>query len=117
MRHLTETQAIGALARGRGVEQLLVSEPTVVEWLTLSNDSTGITLRRHRVWDVGSPDLTDVSEFPPVDPEEDHGEGMVLATFTGGREALTGSVEHGARADRWVDEGMVQDEYADATDA
>jgi hypothetical protein len=107
---------MGALARGRGVEQLLASEPTVVEWLTLSKDSTGITLRRHRVWEVGGHDFTDVSEFPSVDPEEDHGEGTVLATFTDGAEALTGSVEHGARADRWVNEGMVQDEYADATD-
>jgi hypothetical protein len=108
VRHLTETQALGALSRGRDVEQLLASEPTVVEWLTLAKDATGITLRRHRVWDVGRNDFTDVSEFPPVDPEEDQGEGTVLATFTDAAEALTRSVEHGARADRWVNGGMVQ---------
>jgi hypothetical protein len=115
VRHLTEPQAAGALDRGRTIEQLLASDSTAIEWLRLSVRSSGVTLIRHRVRDVGGDDFKDVYEFPPIDPEEEHGEGTVLATFADGDEALAGSVDHGARVDRWVSDGMIQDEYADAT--
>ena len=117
VRHLTESQAAGALDRGRAIEQLLASDSTVIEWLRLSGRSSSITLFRHRVRDLGGDDFKDVYEFPPVDAEEEQGEGKVLATFTKGAEALAASVDHGARAGRWVNDGMIQDEYADATDA
>ena len=91
------------------------TEPQVVEWLRLSPRSSAVGLARHRVQDVGNADFTDVYEFPSVDPDEEHGEGRVLAMFAGSAEAVAASVGHGARADRWVNDGMVQDEYADAT--
>ena len=116
MRHLTERQTLGALDRGRAVEQLLVpstTDHTVIEWLRLSPQSSGVSLIRHRVQDVGSADFVDVYEFPPVDVDEEHGEGTVLATFAGSAEALAAATTHGARADRWVNDGVLQDEYAD----
>ena len=118
MRHLTEKQAIGALDRGCPIEQLLVPSTTdhrTIEWLRLSPQSSGITLVRHRVRDVGIADFLDVYEFPPVDPDEEPGEGMDLATYAGSAEALVASAAYGARVDRWVNEGVLQDEYADLT--
>lgn len=117
VRHLTEKQAIGALDHGRSIEQLLARDSSGVEWLRLSTRSAGVTLTKHRVLDVGSDDFKDVYEFPPVDAEEEHGEGIVLATFPNGAEALAACTEHGARLDRWVTDGMIQDEYADASEA
>jgi hypothetical protein len=116
VRHLTESQAVRALVQGRSIEQLLATEPGAIEWLRLSSRPTGVTLIRHRVRDVGADDFKDVNEFPPVDPEEEHGEGTVLTTFTEGAEALAASIDYGARADRWVIDGMIQDEYTDAAD-
>ena len=112
---MSEPQALAALDRGSPIEQLLAqpgTEPTVIEWLRLSPQSTGVNLVHHRVQDVGEADFVDLYEFPPVDADVEHGEGTVLATFSGSAEALAASVEHGARADRWVTAGMVQDEYA-----
>jgi hypothetical protein len=115
VRHLSESQAVGALRQGRAIEQLLTADSSVVAWLRLSGRSSSVELARHRVQNVGSVDFMDVYEFPPTDIEEEHGEGVVLATFRDASEAFTASVNYGARADRWVNEGMVQDEYADAT--
>lgn len=115
VRHLSERQAVSALRRGGVIEQLLTADSTVVEWLRLSGQASSIKLVQHRVRDVGSVDFMDVYEFPPSDPEEQHGEGAVLATFQDAAEAVTASVNYGARADRWVNESMLQDEYADAS--
>jgi hypothetical protein len=117
VRHLTERQALGALDRGRCIEQLLAqsaTDPSMIEWLRLSPQSSGVMLVRHRVRDVGTADYLDVYEFPPVELDEEHGEGSLLATLAGSAEALAASVEHGARADLWVMDGMIQDEYAAA---
>lgn len=89
-------------------------EPKVVEWLRLSPRSSGVELSRHRVQDVGRTDFLDVYEFPSVDPDEEPAEGKVLAIFSSSAEAVAVSVRHGARADKWVNDGVVQDEYARA---
>jgi hypothetical protein len=115
---LTERQAVGTPDRGRPIEQLLAqsaTDQTVIEWLRLSPQASGVTLVQHRVRDVGSVDFMDVYEFPPVDPDEEHGEGTLLATFVGSAKAVAASVTHGARPDRWVNDGVIQDEYADLT--
>lgn len=85
-----------------------------MQWLCLSPRNEGIVLVKHRVEVVGNADFVDVYEFPAVDPDEEHGEGQALATFDRSVEALAASIEHGALPDRWVNEGVVQDEYADA---
>lgn len=115
VRHLSESQAVSVLRRGGAIEQLLTADSTVVEWLRLSGRGSSIGLVRHRVRDVGTVEFRDVYEFPPSDAEEEHGEGVVLATFRDAAEAVTASVNHGARTDHWVNESMLQDEYAEAT--
>lgn len=113
VRHLSEGQAVDALRRGGAIEQLLTSDSEVVVWLRLSGRGSSIELVRHRVQDVGGAVSMDVYEFPPSDEGELHGEGVVLATFGDANDAVTASVAFGARSGRWVNEGVIQDEYAD----
>jgi hypothetical protein len=114
---LSEDQARATLDQRRPIEQLLPvageGDEAVIEWQLLSPRTSGMVLVRHRVEDVGTADFLDVYEFPAVDPDEEHGEGRVLATFDGSSEALARSSEHGARPDRWVNGGVIEDEYAD----
>ena len=72
MRHLSPDQAVAALRRGKPVEQILESVPhegrPTVRWLTIS--PVGFALTAQHVYDEGSPEFLDVSEFSPVDDEE-----------------------------------------------
>lgn len=117
MRHLSEGQALAALRRGAAVEQLLSTPDRLetLEWLCLSPRSSETYLIRHRVHNVSTPEFRDVYEFPPVDPDEEHGEGVVLDRFANAVEAFAAAGEHGAQPDRWVNEGVVQDEAADVS--
>lgn len=87
-----------------------------VEWLQLSGRSVRFHLDPASRPDVVGDDFKDVYEFPPVDPEEEHREGTVLATFADSDEVLAAGADHGARVDRWVSDGTVKDEYTDAID-
>ena len=118
-RHLTSAEAIAALRRGAQIEQLLPLGdnspiPEVVRWLTAARVGRSLELRLHEVEDVGTDDFLDVSEFPPLDRDEDLGEGRVLEEADDPDELLAASERHGASDDRWVNFGVVQDEYADA---
>ena len=115
VRHLSEDQARSALDRRHAIEQLHQASvgSGLVQWLCLSPRDDGIVLVEHRVEDVGTAEFVEVYEFPAADPGEEHGEGRVIATFGDSAEALAVSIEHGARPDRWVNQGKVQDEYAD----
>lgn len=62
---------------------------------------------------AGGDGFLDVYEFPPVDEDEYIGEGIVLGTFPKAPAALAAAHQNGARMTRWVNGGMVQDEYAD----
>jgi hypothetical protein len=115
-RHLSEVQLYAALERGAFVEQLLEEPWTgdgMVAWLSLGHGGEGYRLRRHRVQDIGSDVFHDVTDFPPVDEDEEHGEGVVVAESPEIGHALTLSLEHGADPGHWVNQGVVQDEYAD----
>ncbi|WP_323095524.1 hypothetical protein [Intrasporangium sp. YIM S08009] len=113
MRHLTERQAEAALVRGAGVEQMLTVDLDggTVEWLFAARGRGDFELTRFAVVDEGGDGLADVNEFRPVDADEYPGEGVVIARFPGARELLEGAAAEGARADRWVNHGVIQDEY------
>ena len=115
MRHLTPDQAAAALRRGKPVEQLLQSEPhdgqPTVKWLTINPVSDGFVLSAHHVFDDGIPD---VYELTPVDSEEYVGEGVDVGRHAEAEAALEAAGDHGAHSARWVNFGMVADEYADA---
>jgi len=119
MRHLSRPQAESALRRGRQVDQLLGLELLPcnrwsVRWLTISPARAGFRLIQHHVEDVAPTAGTfDLYEFPPIDPEEDHGEGIEIGVESGPVEAIDLAVDHGADPERWVNFGVLADEYRD----
>jgi hypothetical protein len=116
VRHLSRQQSLAALGRGDAIEQLVSTGQTIVdtvEWLCLSPESSGFKLTRHRVQNIGDPDFLDVYELPPIDVDEELGEGLVVAICDDGALALDMAAQFGAVPDKWVNQGLVQDEYAD----
>ncbi len=71
-------------------------------------------LTRHRVEDIGGADFLDVAEFPPIDEDEEPGEGAAVGSFNDPAAAVAAAGDLGALPDRWVNEGLVGDDYGDA---
>lgn len=70
----------------------------------------GFDLRLHHVRDDGDADFLDVHEFQPVDEDEDSGEGRLVGRYPDAETVLQAAVVMGARPDRWVNAGVIQDE-------
>jgi hypothetical protein len=119
VRHVSEQQTFSALRRGASVEQMLTDSLSErrVRWLVALPDVDGITLRLHHVRDDGDADFLDVYEFQPVDEEEYFGEGRVVGRYPDAETVLEAAVVIGARPDRWVNAGVIQDEYAALRDS
>lgn len=127
-RYLTFDEAVAALRRGAPIEQMLgIDWPRdgsdgsqgVVRWLTasrhherLSPDDGRFVLSRHEVIDIGSGVMCDVSEFPPVDRDEYTGVGRHVADDSDASALLALVATVGGRDDRWVNFGVIGDEYA-----
>jgi hypothetical protein len=117
MRHLTSFFAVGALRRRKQIEQFLGGfdrgDDHVLRWATLGPGKNGITLYFHEVLDVGSDTFLDVTEFPPLDPDDETW-GKTIGTVTDPEAALAlAERELGAARDRWVNQGVVCSEYQD----
>ncbi|MGK2876756.1 MAG: hypothetical protein ACSLEW_14155 [Nocardioides sp.] len=115
MRHLTDNQSLLALKRGARIEQMLTRDLSEgkVRWLVLEPGRSGVALRLHEVHDTGNANFVDVYEFPPLDEEEHHGEGRLVALCLDEDSALRTASSSGGSPGRWVNAGVVQDEYAD----
>jgi hypothetical protein len=114
MRHLTEPNIHSALQRGRCVEQLIsprrVNDATYLRWLELHATDEQFTLTLYEVFDDGSDDYLDVYSFEQVSPGED----PVRHSFATLDEALAfAHASYSAPQDHYVDQGVIQDEYAD----
>jgi hypothetical protein len=121
VRHRHIRQAAGALRRGRQIEQLLGRDRLddvrwAVRWLTISPSSSGYRVLRHEVEDVGAEwGTADVSEFPPLDEEEHVGEGVELGSCSEPEAAMDLARAHAATDEKWVNAGVIGDEYLDST--
>jgi hypothetical protein len=118
VRHLTPDFAVSALERGAEIEQFLGGDPNAnpasIRWVTIYSAHGQFLVTLNEVEDVGTDDFFDVAEFPPLDPEENGGEGRVVATTTTAHDALAAAHSTTqALPDRWVNAGVVDDEYAD----
>ena len=89
----------------------------VVRWLVVSRADRELQLRIHEVEDVGPFEFADVSEFPSVNPDEEFGEGVVVASGEDLEELLAIAEAHGASRDRWVNAGIIGEEYLDARES
>jgi hypothetical protein len=102
------------------VEQLLGLALTpeslrVVRWMSMSVVGDLVELRLHEAEDVGTDDFADVSAFPSIDADDDEfGEGKVVASGDDVSALLSIAVSNGASPDRWVNQGLIDDEYLDA---
>lgn len=118
-RHLTWPEAIAALRRGKVVEQLLAPErhdrEPMVRWLSIFPRDGGFVVAQHLVRDPCDPAFLDLSEFTPVDEEEeDLGEGAEAGRAPDPEQALHIAHRLGASPERWVNEFVVAEEYRDA---
>lgn len=115
-RHLTFHEASSALQRGATVEQFLERRPApsghVIRWLSVEPARSGTyQVRCCESLDVGGVDFADVYEFPSVDAEFPDGRTWSFATRA---EALAWAAHPlGAVPDRFVNQGVIQDEYLD----
>jgi hypothetical protein len=106
---------MGALRRGKQIEQFLGGfdhgDEHVLRWAAVGPGKDGITLYYSEVLDVGTNDFLDVTEFPPLDPDDETW-GKVIGTVDDPEEALAlAERELGTTHDRWVNQGVVCSEY------
>ena len=118
-RYLTRSLAEAALTRGRGIEQMLSvtdeGEGRRIRWVTISSGpDADFVVRAHDVHDPGFSSFLDLNEFPPTDEDEFIGEGRLVAEHPEAEVALSAAEALGAVSDRWVNEGLIGDEYGDA---
>lgn len=115
VRHLTGQQALTALRRRAPIEQMLSENLNTgsFSWLEARPSGQGFALRRQHTLDDGSENFLDVYEFRSVDEDDYLGEGVLVGEYPDEAPLLQAAVEIGARMDRWVNEGVIQDEYRD----
>ena len=119
MRYLAESFALGALRRGRPVEQFLgpagSPERLGIRYVEVRPVKNRYDIFLHTLEDVGHETFVDLVEFPPLDPDNDEEElGRLVATRNDPPPALTAAEEAiGALRGRGVNTGVVQDEYLD----
>ncbi|MFI9772769.1 hypothetical protein ACIHJG_38920 [Streptomyces sp. NPDC052415] len=119
MRYQTEFFALGALRRGRPIEQFLgpagSPERPGVRYIELRPVKFRYEIYLHIVEDVGHETFVDVVEFPPLCTDDEEEEfGRLVATRDDPLAALAAAEDiTGAARGRWVNAGLVQDEYHD----
>ncbi|MFF3565401.1 hypothetical protein ACFYXS_35695 [Streptomyces sp. NPDC002574] len=119
MRYLTESFALGALRRGRPIEQFLgpagSPERPGIRYIEVRPAKTHYEIYLHTLEDVGHETFGDVVEFPPLNTDDDEEEfGRLVATRDDPLGALAAAEDvTGAGRGRWVNAGLVQAEYFD----
>ncbi|MDT6984243.1 hypothetical protein ACFSUJ_28170 [Streptomyces lusitanus] len=119
MRYLTQSSALGALSRGRPIEQFLgpVGSPERpgIRYVEVRPTKTRYEIYLHTLEDVGHETFVDVVEFPPLYTDDEEEEfGRLLTTCDDPLGALAAAEDvMGAGRGRWVNAGVVQDEYLD----
>jgi hypothetical protein len=120
MRYLNDRDICLNLRNGRSVEQFLSKSvyetfPTI-RFIRLDKERSGeISVALFEVYDEGNKDFLDVYEFPPIDPDEPDGQ---IITFSKPEEAVFYACNIlGADIKKFVNDGLIQDEYKDLLDA
>jgi hypothetical protein len=115
VRHLTEQQALAALRRGAAIEQMLSEDlrSGSFRWLDARRSDAGFELYVHETLDDGSDNFWDIYEFRSVDDDDEFGTGVIVGIYPAEALLLQSASELGARPDRWVNDGVIQDEYGE----
>jgi hypothetical protein len=116
-RYLTEYFLHGAISRGREVGQFLGGfshdgQPAI-RYLSMRADESGVVLSLFEKYDPQDEEWCDVMSFGELD-EVEQGEAAAEHHCKGIADALAlAGKSYGAPPDRWVNEGMLDDEYRD----
>jgi hypothetical protein len=116
MRHLAKEDIASTLRRGKSVEQFLGRNPedetgAQVRWVELRPAKNFIEAWVYDVDDVGDENQSDIYDFPFLDPD---GPVAPAASFSDALAAAAYASEHwAAHPDRWVNQGVIADEYLD----
>ena len=113
-RHLTERELRLALERGREVAQLLgegeIDGARTIRYVSMWRDDDGYVVAPAEVYDDGDEELVDVLEFTPVSGDD---EDERWSRHPDADTALDAAMRLGAAGDRFVDHGVLGDEYLD----
>ncbi|WP_326691885.1 MULTISPECIES: hypothetical protein [unclassified Streptomyces] len=119
MRYLAEPFALGALRRGRRVEQFLgpvsAAGRSGIRYVEVRPAGGRYEVFLHTAEDVAHESFVDLYAFPPLHPEDEEEDfGRLVVTADDPLAALGAAEDRtGAVRERWVNAGVVQDEYAD----
>src|SRR5690348_14768383 len=117
MRHLIASDLTRLLAIGRGIEQFLAPRQAdnyrALRWLSIKKDGHQgkFLVTRFEVFDEGDPEHLDIYSFSYVNPDEPFVEHSDISTPEAA--LLVAREKFGADPERFVNAGVVQDEYAD----
>lgn len=117
-RYLTPSEAESALRRGKSVECFIGpferNGEKGVRWLSIRNSQGGVSALIYESADIGNEDFLDIYAFGPLDPDLDFEDAAETIAATSFREAIS-IIEKSFPnvSSRIVNEGIVQDEYAD----
>lgn len=76
-------------------------------------DPEGVSIYLSEIQDAGTDTFDAISEFPPLEPD-DKTWGKQIATVSAPEEAVNRACsEPGVIPDRWVNQGIIRDEYRD----
>ena len=115
MRHVAQTFLESTLARGKPLEQFMggvASAPALaLRWLEVRPRENKFEVWVHDVEDVGSESWIDIYAFPYLQGDPPEGP---AGSFSKPSEALEfAHSKFGARATRWVNQLVAQDEYGE----
>ncbi|MGJ8674271.1 hypothetical protein [Rubritalea sp.] len=116
MRYLTLSFIKSALNRGKAVDQFLGEITrdglTGVRYIQISVEDGEYQLTTYDKENIGSEDFLDIYSFPSLIEDEEYD--RPYTSYSDLEAALSASTtNHGTQPDRWVNEGVVQDEYKD----
>lgn len=114
MKYLDFEQVKTNLSLGKSIEQWLGFEKkddyVVLKWISIIREKAGKYSTVYiECFDEGNEDFLDIYEFSMIDPDEPYG---VINEFQNYDEAIEFAiVEYGASKERFVNSGMIQEEY------
>ncbi len=114
IKYLTKEQLFSILRMGKVVEQWLGPTHedgfTFLKWFRVEKEKTkNYSVAYFESFDEGNADFADLYEFSPLYPDKPYGE---INSFKSIDQALEFAVnQYHASEDKFVPEGMIQDEY------
>jgi hypothetical protein len=115
-RYLTQEQLSSNLNMGKPIEQWLPhlkkEDYTIIKWLRIDRERDNTFIVAYfEAFDEGNETFFDVYEFSTLDPDKPYGQ---LSAFKNAIDAISFCIQnYGAKENKFVNNGMIQEEYAE----